>query len=318
MNKVKIMAVMIVATMFCIISYRSIGMEKPKRQEKPIYEIIAGKEAKEFAGELQEMAELESEKFDYQNAFDEEHGRLAQQYKKYEGHWENLKKDERIREFRGCQLHGGINYLMTLDEMEQRAKEKFVRMKQRGLILSEKEFEDIKHNYLVPEEEQRKRKKEVVAWPSTTDLTRIWGADYLKNEIKRLGNLQSFDVPNYVIVADNPDNIKVELGFRKPLFSSIAFLQNAHVYFEKITGEYVGHYYRDSALSKVGFKDFNPSNIIKSDPTRKNYIVDTEAKSFDYQPTSKIRKLFEYASKKFKYLNNNIESCTFDIDLREK
>jgi hypothetical protein len=191
---------------------------------------------------------------------------------------------------------GGINYAMSLPEMEQVVKNKFKDMRAQGKIISPAQFEKIKDEYYTER-------------PST-DLCRIWGALYLKDKIRELSFKKPFfsslDVPDYIIVADNPNDIRVRLTFDSPLWPVVKSLESATCYFKKIDGSGVADEYRN--LRELRYVDFSDNNnILRDFKTGKNFFIDTEFKSFqgaggiEEDLDSELQKILEYAREKFKY-----------------
>jgi hypothetical protein len=151
------------------------------------------------------------------------------------------------------------------------------------------------------------------------DLTRIWGVEYLKKKFNENQNLNSrYGVPDYVIVADNPNELRINLYFGNETYPMPRYLENAKIYFEKISGKKVASDCR-SALTPVGYDDFSDEGNIIEDSTGKRYVVDTEAKSFAYYPIEgELYQVLKYGSAKFRDLNEDMmkySNYEFDIDL---
>lgn len=241
--------------------------QESKKVDKPIYEILAEEGAAKI-GRFpwttdEEHAQDKKERYDY----------LLKRNKICEESFANYKKY--IKESPLESMWGGINYSMTLDEMKKAVKAKFQEMKKQGLIISEQDFAKIKNQYYDK--------------PSN-NLSRIWGADYLRQKIHANNKMLSdYDVPEYIIVVDNPSKIGLVLSFALERWPTVAKLTNGYIYFKNIEGEEVGNnawalkeiYYDD-----VGSDPKKKANVIQDEKTGKKYIVDTEFKSFEI-PSSK-------------------------------
>ena len=269
------------------------AMEQP-----PIYEILARKKVEEWKELRKEQGVfLVRIPFDFEKYYVE----LLEKYKEYEGHLAEVKH---VPE---ASLWGGINYAMTLEEMKQKIKATFSGMKRNGLIVSKNEFEGIKDKYFNS---------------PRTDLNRIWGVEYLKNKISESPTLsKKYDVPQYIIVVDDPHKISVKISFFSEFFPSVNALNNGEIYFENIKGTKVASW-NSSAVNDIGIKsgigydDFSdPGNIIRQSGIGKYYIVDTEYKSFKIKMNSYLRGILEYASERFIYLNHEEYVQTYEFDL---
>lgn len=227
---------------------------------------------------------------------------LIEEYREYEA---NLKS---ISQNPIASVMGAINYSMNFTELKQIVKEQFKAMKQRGLIISQADFEKIKDLYF--------NLKHI-------DLTRIWGAEYLKNKINHSVYLTSkYNVPDYIIVLDDPNHIKINLSFFTRLFPIPLNLENGSIYFKHISGESVA--LRDNSTmlndlgleSGIGFEDFSkPGNVIQDSETGILYIIDTEFRSFKFPISPELVNLLNYAAARFIYLNNHLLESVYEFDL---
>jgi len=167
------------------------------------------------------------------------------------------------------QMVCGLDYTMQANEMQSKIKDMLKKMKKKGRIISTKAFEKNKEQYA----------QTFYLETSYSNLERICIAKYINKECNSKGCGAPSD---FLIVADNPNNIKVAinvLNFEYP----IPTLENASIYCEKIEGEPVGRKLsaKASYLAKLGYVDFNDSgNIILDKKTGKYYAVDNEIKSF--------------------------------------
>jgi len=285
-------------------------------KEKPIYEILAQQDAKQYVVRRKRLFAtrkrwLLGEKFNENELYRKEYNELVESYKVFEYELEEFKEIEEQDPL--AILFGGIHYTMTLDEMKERIKAQFSEMKKKGLIISKDEFEKIEKNYFT----------------SHSDLTRIWGGEYLKGKINESEYLRrNYDVPKYVIVADDPNRIKVNIYFNE-MFPLLRDLEHDSIYFIKIVGTPSAFLPIVRAdLVPIGFDDFSgPGNIILDDKTGTYYVVDTEIKSFKRRTVANLKDKFAYAElkdeleyfrKRFLYLNNNITNYIYDMDLSVK
>lgn len=238
----------------------------------PIYIVLAKKDAKTNAKEFNSDEKAEYEKL----------------YPQYEQHEKGLNK---IKQAPEASMWGGINYTMTLTEMQQKVEEKFNELKKNKLILSKDQFEPIKDKYFLPR----------------SNLTRVWGTDYLRSKINFSEMLRNkYDVPNYVIVLDNPNKASVNISFENEYFPQVFEVENGSIYFEKIMGTGISSWACPAVQdigtkSGIGYNDFSDAgNIIMQEGTNKNYIVDTEEKSFKIR--SLTINLLVYAWTRFRHL----------------
>ncbi len=276
-------------------------------QQMPIYEVLARKKVEEKIRERTNNPRNNPNSpyfkpFDLEKYYAELLKEYLEKYKEYEGDLEEVKPMPEAL------VWGGINYGMTLEEMKQKIKATFSEMKNNGLIMSKDQFEKIKDRYFLK-------------YPRT-NLTRVWGSEYLKKKINADPGLsKSFDVPGYIIVVDDPDKISVKISFSEPIFPIVKQLNNGEIYFEKIEGK--GIAVKGSPLERyigrasgIGYVDFgDPGNIIEQEGTQKWYVVDTEYNSFDIKIDSYLREILEYASERFKYLNNEKSHEAYEFDI---
>jgi hypothetical protein len=200
--------------------------------------------------------------------------------------------------------YGGINYSMNLDDIKKVLTTFFENLKREGKIITQEEYQKLKSTF-------RYERK----------LDRIFGAEYLKKKFREK-HLDRYDVPDYVIVADNPHELAVTIDFNTLPFPTPRELTNGRIYFKEIKGQgaaYEAYIKRDIGLeSGIGFQDFSqPGNIImEEDPEgkylpleRKKYIVDIEPKSFedfDFLVNGAIYLVLQYGRERFKYENQKM------------
>jgi len=236
-----------------------------------------------------------------------DHNYLATKYKKlteeYQKHEANLQelKNQPI-----ASVMGGINYSMTLDEMLEKLQNKFLHLKQNNQIISQEEFENIKDGYFdLPH----------------TDLTRIWGAEYLKEKIQQSSYLRTkYDVPDFVIVLNDSNELTINISFYTRLFPIPLELLNGHIYFKKIHGQPLAARSNSTlahdigTISGIGFDDFKTGNLIQDTQSGIIYIIDTEFRSFKLPISAQLESLLNYAAERFLYLNN-ISEYTYKLSL---
>ena len=304
----KIKNIMFIGVTFVL--YTGCG-DFPTPGKKSIYEMVAQRETeiyiKEEKVKHEELKEtFKEEPFNESERYDKKYNQLVKQYKFLEDNLKSFK--DFLERYPLAILFGGINYAMTLDEMKQKIKARFSAMKKNGLIISRDEFKKVEKNYFTVKPDQ--------------DLSRIWGGEYFIKEISKSKYLrEKYDVPNYVIVADDPNHIKIKLDFDIEMFPMAITLENATIYFVKIVGIPSALSTKvKKDLSETSFNDFSSEgNIILDNKTGKYYVVDTEFKSFEWEIKSKrIRDMLEYTQNRFLYLNNNMTNYIYDIDLRMK
>ncbi len=300
-----------IALLFSSVYWFSKPLHKGKSKEQQIngkeqlpYKIIADEIAEEYK-------RISNEKYEQRYA------ELVNIYRDYEDNWNTYKKKLDEEKHWAKQLIGGnFNYAMTLDEIKQIIKDKFVAMKRKGLIISKDAYEKIKSSYINR---------------PNTDLTRIWGAEWLKTGIELHKN-KDYDVPGYKIVSCNQKSINVVLFFGNGRFPIASRLKKkeAFIDFVKIIGHPAGSK-PHPLLLKLGYVDFGASqardaNIIQEISTGKYFVVDLEIKGFQHSEIGQ-RKLYEYpvqesfayyAYQKFLLSNEDELEITIKINLEEE
>jgi hypothetical protein len=216
-------------------------------------------------------------------------------------------------------LFGGINYGMTYSQMKKSIEEKFNNINQAGKIVTQKRFEEIKDFYYTDHADAWSRfESQSKTNPILFDLTRIWGAEYLKSKMKESSNLAyDYDTPEYVIVNEDPKNITVSLWFESR-FPVVSTLIHGKIYFKRIIGKPIGGSekvqneigegttvnYVDLPTGKVTWENERQhNNIIQEEETGKIYIVDTEFSSFETDLKTEEIQALHYGAKKFSYQN---------------
>ncbi len=320
-----------IALLFGYVYWFSKPMEEQQIEgrERPLYETIANMVAEREAKEgtdlefwLETDIPVESEEYKeiYNKKYQEKYTKLVSIYGGHEDNWDTYKKKLDGEGHWVKQLIGGnFNYAMTLDEIEQIIKDKFIAMKRKGSIISKDEYEEIKSSY--------------INLPSI-DLTRIWGAEWLKGGIEHYNN-DDYDVPGYKIVSYNPNSINIILYLGDRRFPMTSQLKEGEAFIDtvKIIGPPAGsgphHLPRKLGYVDLGASPAKAANIRKEISTGKYYIIDTEMKSFQHDEPG-LRKPYEYPrSDSFSYyayekflLNNSgkikYDKITIKINLEEE
>ncbi len=323
--------VLSIALLFGYVYWFSKPMEEQQIEggEQPLYEIIANMVAERKAKEdtdlefwLETDIPVESAEYKeiYNKKYQEKYTKLMSMYRGYEENWDTYKKKLDEDKHWVKQLIGGnFNYAMTLDEIKQKIKYKFIARKRRGLIISKDEYEKIKSSY--------------INLPSI-DLTRIWGAEWLKGGIEHYNN-EDYDVPGYKIVSYNPNNINIILYLGDRRFPMASQLKEGEAFIDtvKIIGPPAGsgphHLPRKLGYVDLGASPAKAANIRKEISTGKYYIVDTEMKSFQHDELGLLKPYEQpspdsfacYAYEKF-LLNNSrkikYDKITIKINLEEE
>lgn len=216
-------------------------------------------------------------------------------------------------------LAGGLTSTMTPEDIKSSLLDRFCRYYREGKIITPEAFERIKDQYTGPA-------------GGHTNLTRIWGGEYLKTEFQYDDKLDLFDVPDFVIVTPDPKKItiRVSMEYMPFRFPAAFLLKNGGIYFKTIKGEpdfngnLLGAENRQY-LQNIAFADFGFGNVRFNTDEKKYYVVDTELKSFDekqiipdYADKEEYKALY-YAGEKLKLLlkdeNNGARENIVELDL---
>jgi hypothetical protein len=192
------------------------------------------------------------------------------------------------------QIRGGIHLAMDFDEILKRIKNKLFNLRKNKLLITGEEFEELdKSKWLL----------------KGKDLSRIWGAEYLKNMFRRDKN-SNFSTPEYIIVVDDLYDIRVKINTPADGLPCVNSIESGLIYATKIIGVRMAD---DSVvkntLEKYGYYDFKDIGnvLMNSDGKTTYYVVDTEIKSFDLKlpyPLEEYRDLLEYLRKRFIVINS--------------
>lgn len=271
--------------------------------DKPIWQQVADK--------VHETRVLTLSDWEVEFSAEDEYGR----YKEYDKLLQ-AKKDQLLR-LPIVGLGGGLHFGMSPEDMQKVIKQRFCLMQEKGKVIPPATFESIKDEYYTS------------APGIQTDLTRIWGADYLKHAFKRF-SMQEYAVPEFIIVTDNPKRMLVTMLDSNKYVPLIKHLRNGRIYFKNIQGESAiphrgGRRSELPELKKIGFGDFtDPGNVRLMEG--KKYVIDTEFKSFqqeikkDHLLPQSAGDTLEYAKKRFKLLYPDFfesGSKTIEIDLSD-
>lgn len=190
-----------------------------------------------------------------------EYAKLARKYEN------KLKKHPEIKnQFPRYQIAGNTSYFMTLEELKNHISIWLKHMRQQHQLITRAEFAKMNQSQW---------------YPKTSNLTRIFGAEYLKNMLRD----PSIRVPKYLIVVDNMQDIRIEIkwDFCFPIIKNI----NGELYAEHIIGTGVA----GKKLIGYGYTDYSAPENILMDSHGIYYVVDTEYKSFyDGEPEMPVFK----------------------------
>jgi hypothetical protein len=250
---------------------------------------------------------LESEKLEYQRKMDSGGSLRARFSKKDDSYWQDkeelyLEIEELIREnsdaIPSWQIAGPLNYSMSLEQMKDAITRKF-----KELVLS---------GNLMTEEQLTKEHNRENFYPTTgrggDNLTRIWGAEYLKSNLMDNTTLNATE--HFLIVEDSASEIDVQVWHGE--YPCVTTVNNAHILSKKIEGVGQAWEYRYSpTLDELKYRDFkDPGNIIR-DPNGTGWVVDTEMKSFDSPNLdNNSHQIQDYLKRRFKVLAGKEYLCT--------
>lgn len=195
---------------------------------------------------------------------------------------------------------GSLHYGMSLEEMQEAITDKFKDMASTGHVKKQSDLKGQENKYFSHSSDD--------LTTGSNNLTRIWGAQFLKEELK--GNEDTLNVADhFLIVEDGATSLEITVLDNKR-FPSIWRVDNGYVLSQRITGRpSAKDYWEHKALKKTGFHDFSdPGNILK-DENGVGWIVDTESKGLR-SPCNMIDfltiKITDYLEKRFNYLNQNV------------
>jgi hypothetical protein len=223
-----------------------------------------------------------------------------------------LKIEKSVREnsdkIPSWQVAGPLNYGMSLEQMKDVITKKFKEMAFSGNLMTDEQL-TINHN-------------REIFYPTTgrggDNLTRIWGAEFLKSNLMDDETLNAAE--HFLIVDDSASEIEVQVWHGE--YPYVSIVNNAHILSQKIEGVRKAWEYRFSGkLDELRYRDFkDPGNII-CDSKGKGWVVDTEMKSFDSPKLNRSSYLVRnYLKKRFEVLSGeNYDSLhqTFKISASE-
>ncbi len=200
---------------------------------------------------------------------------------------EEIRKDE--QKIPTWDQIGPLHYGMTLEKMKQVVIEKFKSMVDSGTIIrkttKEKKFDQTA----------------LFLTRDRTNLTRIWGAEFLKKNLPKEGSLNVVD--HYIIVDDDARELEVTIFHDDyPYVSKIK--NGGQIFSTKIEGEKNASAFASSdVLKNLFYSDFSDEGNILCDSSHTNWIVDTERKSFDAPELDDIAfQIREYVKLRFRFL----------------
>lgn len=238
----------------------------PKPEE--LVKRMAAQERQQFVIKRKEITEFFASKT---LEFEEDANSYWEKKKKSYLEMENSIRDnpEKIPRW---EVAGPLNYSMTLSTMKNVIESKFKEMVSSGQMISEKSYC------------QQQYRKDFYC-NGDNNLTRIWGADFLKTNLVNTPSLKAAD--HFLIVKDGATELEVTVWHSiSPYFPSLQVVQNAYIVSKKIEGhkrttkDNISFYGSSRILDQLQYRDFNYGNIIQ-DSNGVGWIVDTEEKSFE-------------------------------------
>lgn len=205
------------------------------------------------------------------------------------------------------QVAGPLNYGMSHEQMKDVITKKFKEMAFSGNLMTNEQL-TLNHN-------------REIFYPTTgrggNNLTRIWGAEFLKSNLIDDKTLNAAE--HFLIVDDSASEIEVQVWHNE--YPYVSIVNNAHILSQKIEGvRKAGEYRSSEKLDELRYRDFNdPGNII-CDSKGKGWVVDTEWKSFDSPKLNdRSYRIQNYLKKRFEVLSGENYSClqTFKISVSE-
>jgi len=202
------------------------------------------------------------------------------------------------------EVAGALHFGMSPNDMKETITEKLKEMAKSGRIKLETSIE---HRELYfPNDESR------------NNLTRIWGAQFLQKQLEKDNDVKAAE--HFLIFKESVSEIKINIWLvnsQYPYVSSINF-DSGYVLSERIIGEPKATNYKVSSLIDAGFRDFSdPGNIIE-DKNKINWVVDTEAKSFDSPSMNREEQVVtSYLKKRFDFLYSNENQITIKIPVSD-
>jgi len=199
---------------------------------------------------------------------------------------ELLRQGQAIKKYK---VAGNVGYEMSLQEIKNFIQEKFQQMRKNKQLLTQQEFKAFN--------------KDKWFWKGS-DLTRIWGAEYLAEKFAQ-EQTQRYAVPKYIIVVEDLSSVQVKIHMGT-CFPIIAEIKNGEIYASKIEGSPVAS---AGQHQKYGYTDTSAAdNVIRNSKDGLDYYVDTEYKSFyDGQPENTIYKGQRYPMEKCDYLQRRFK-----------
>jgi len=281
---------------------RTFSME----EEKPIWDILAQQDAK---GSDEKYKKLKTKYETFEKKFQATRIKLT-----------NICKNDPSNPLANP-LCGGINFFMSPDEIKKTLETKII-----SKIIPKKTFEKNQDKYYGAAEYIAGKPLEK---PSCNNLTRLWGVEYLGEQIRKNRGILNFAypvaVPQLVVVIEDPNNVIVTMDCSNlGIFPCADKINGASIFGTKIIGDnikeierekgfsYVEHL-KKATVSKLNFLDFaDPGNIIR---TKKGmiYIVDTDKDGFSRIlhrgegaiPLAQNKPFYRYVRKRFLLLYKN-------------
>lgn len=188
-------------------------------------------------------------------------------------------------------IKGGIHLAMDYNEIIQIIRNKLLNFRKNKLLITEEEFKKI---------------DETKWYERGNNLTRVWGAEYLKYMFIK-DSISDFSVPEYMIVVNNLDDIRIQITTPLNDLPCICKILTGSIYGTNIIdGIRSGDdpYVKGTLKHKYNFNDFAPSNVLSKNGIL--YVVDTEMKSFNIELPELLianRDVLGYLHKRFMVIN---------------
>lgn len=181
--------------------------------------------------------------------------------------WIRANKDQIA--FPSWEVAGSLNCAMSPCEIKHVITNKFKEMVASGNLISE---ESLNNNHA-------RETFYPTTGRGTNDLTRIWGAEFLRSNLRKDSTLNA--VEHFLIIDNAAEEIEVLVGTYDEYYPCLSNVKNAYILSKKIEGVPKAWECRfSSKLNDLRYRDFNPSNLIR-DSQGTGWIVDTEIKGFE-------------------------------------
>lgn len=183
---------------------------------------------------------------------------------------------------------GPLHYGMSLEEMDETIQKKFQELATQGRLIREGTLNNNRSSFHPPMDKQ-----------ADNNLTRIWGAEFLKRGLQEDSALKVAD--HFLVIEEEATEIEVQVW--RGEYPCLSIVRNAYIVSQKIIGQQKSKMFSHStSLDRLQYRDFSDPGNILQDCNGIGWIVDTEAKSFD------LPCLDEQASRVLSYAKNRFEA----------